>query len=80
MNTIRNNPNLATDFVNEEINVETVRKSFVRINVFHDSLSYTLSEETPQWDAFSLIASIGGNLGLFLSLNLLSFFSKSLQL
>jgi hypothetical protein len=72
VNTIKNNPNLASDFVTEEINAETARKSFVRINVFYQSLSYTMSEEAPQWDGFSLIANIGGNLGLFMGV---SFFS-----
>ncbi len=72
VNTVKNNPNLASDFVTEVINAETVRKSFVRINVFYESLSYSMTEETPQWDIFSLVANIGGNLGLFLGV---SFFS-----
>jgi len=74
VNKIKNNPNLASDFVSEEINAETVRKSFVRINVFYESLSYTMSEEAPQWDGFSLIANIGGNLGLFMGVSFFSIF------
>jgi hypothetical protein len=69
---IKNNSNLASDFVTEEINVDTVRNSFVRLYVFYESLSYTVSEEAPQWDVFSLTANIGGNLGLFMGV---SFFS-----
>jgi len=72
VNKIKDNPNLAVNFVAEAINAETVRKSFARINVFYESLSYTVSEEAPQWDGFSLIANIGGNLGLFMGV---SFFS-----
>ena len=72
VNKIKNNPNLASNFVAEEINAETVRKSFVRINVIYETLSYTISEEAPQLDGFSLVANIGGNLGLFISV---SFFS-----
>ena len=72
VNKIQINSNLALNFVTEQINVETVAKSFVRLNVFYDSLSYSITEEAPQWDAFSLIANIGGNLGLFLGV---SFFS-----
>ena len=37
--------------------------------IFYDSLSYTLSEETPQWDLCNLIANIGGNLGMFLGVS-----------
>jgi hypothetical protein len=69
---IKYNPNLASDFVTEEINAATAEKSFARISVFYESLSYTISQEAPQLDVFSLIANIGGNLGLFLGV---SFFS-----
>ena len=72
VNKIQNNSNLASNYVKQEINDETVAKSYVRINVFYESLSYLVSEESPQWDGFSLIANIGGNLGLFLGV---SFFS-----
>ncbi len=69
MTKIPNNSNLASNFVTQEINAMTVQKSFVRINVFYESLSYSVSEESPQWDGFSLIANIGGNLGLFLGVS-----------
>jgi hypothetical protein len=72
VNKIKYNPNLASDFVTEEINAATVKKSFARISVFYESLSYTISQEAPQLDVFSLIANMGGNLGLFLGV---SFFS-----
>ena len=69
---IQNNSNLAINYATQDINVEGVGKSIVRINVFYESLSYSISEELPQWDSFSLIANIGGNLGLFMGV---SFFS-----
>jgi hypothetical protein len=42
------------------------------LNMFYDSLSYILTTESPQWDAVSLLGSIGGNLGLFLGVSLFS--------
>jgi hypothetical protein len=48
-----------------------VKSSVVRVYVY-DSLSYTQSEEAPQIDIISLIANIGGNLGLFLGVSLFS--------
>ena len=69
---IKNNKNLCTFFVNTTITTESVRKSMVRIFVYYDSLSYTQSEEAPQIDIISLIANIGGNLGLFLGVSLFS--------
>jgi hypothetical protein len=69
---IKGNMNLSSDFISTSITNETVRKSMVRIFVNYDSLSYTQSEEAPQIDIISLIANIGGNLGLFLGVSLFS--------
>ena len=68
---IRNNQNLSSDFLNTSITNEMVKSSVVRVYVY-DSLSYTQSEEAPQIDIISLIANIGGNLGLFLGVSLFS--------
>jgi hypothetical protein len=69
---IRNNRNLSSDFLNTSITKETVKKSVARVYVYYDSLSYTESDEAPQIDLVSLIANIGGNLGLFLGVSLFS--------
>ncbi len=69
---IRNNRNLSSDFLNTSITKETVKKSVARMYVYYDSLSYTESDEAPQIDIISLIANVGGNLGLFLGLSLFS--------
>ena len=69
---IRNNANLSSDFVNKSINAETAKQSVIRVFVYYDSLSYTQIDEAPQIDLVSLIANIGGNLGLFLGVSLFS--------
>jgi hypothetical protein len=69
---IQKNANLSSDFISKSITNETVQKSMVRVFVNYDSLSYTQSEEAPQIDIISLIANIGGNLGLFLGVSLFS--------
>ena len=74
ISSIKSNSNLSNDFINRTLDVATAEKSFVQLNIFYDSLSYTLTEESPQMDAVSLLGSIGGNLGLFLGV---SFFSLS---
>ena len=43
------------------------------MNIFYDNLSYTQTSEIPQMDLITLLAYIGGNLGLFLGLNAFSF-------
>jgi hypothetical protein len=71
---IRKNAKLSSDFNTSpsSIDTETARQSIVKLNVYYDTLSYTTSEDFPQWDIISLIASIGGNLGLFLGVCMFS--------
>ena len=69
---IQKNANLSSDFINRSIDSSTAEESFVSVNVFYESLSYTLSNETPQMDGVSLFGSIGGNLSLFLGVSLFS--------
>jgi hypothetical protein len=54
------------------VSVVKARESFVSINIYYDSISYTLSTESIQMDFVSLIAAIGGNLGLFLGVSAFS--------
>ena len=73
INEIQQNPQLNLDFINRSIQDENViSKSVVKLNIFYDSLSYTNYEESPQWDIITLVASIGGNLGLFLGVCMFS--------
>ena len=69
---ILNNSNLLSDYINRTIDANTARESFVKVNLFYSSLSYTSTNETPQMDLVSLLASIGGSLGLFLGVSVFS--------
>ena len=71
---IKSNLNLQSDFVNNVIDIMAVEKSIAFVNVFYDSLSYTLTTESPQIDGIKLYADIGGNLGFYLGVSLFSFF------
>ena len=64
--------NLSSGFLTLPISPEKALESFVSLNVFYESLSYSLTIESPQLDLFSLLASIGGNLGLILGVSLFS--------
>jgi hypothetical protein len=86
---IKKKSKLASDFVKSNVTPDVAKQSVARVVIFYESLSYKLSEETPQWLLSNLIASIGGNLGLFLGVSSfsiceiittlieLSFFGKS---
>ena len=71
---IKENEKLKNDFVTRTLNAESAKDSGIHINVFYDSMSYILSEESPQMDVVSLLANIGGNLGLFLGVSVFSLF------
>jgi hypothetical protein len=72
--SIKSKPNLYSDFIvdNRTLDAETARQSIVKLFVYYESLSYALSEQSPQIDFVTLLASIGGNLGLFLGVSLFS--------
>ena len=72
VNRIQNNTNLAADFINRPINAENAEKSVVKINIFYSSLSYSNSIESPYMDSETLLGQIGGTLGLFMGISLLS--------
>jgi len=70
---IKDNLNLASDFVSRDVMSSSVsRESFVDVTLFYESLSYIHSTESPQMDIVSLLAAIGGNLGLFLGVSVFS--------
>jgi hypothetical protein len=71
---IKGNKNLSADFINRSIKSETIARSIVKMNIFYESLSYTLVTESPKMNGVSLLASIGGSLGLFLGVSTFSLF------
>ena len=70
---INENENLRKDFVKRTLNEKTARESVIKVNLYYDSLSYELSTESPKMTLADLLASIGGNLGLFMGMSLMSF-------
>ena len=75
LETLKERKSLLADFSNPtEITQEIAKESFVTVNIFYDSLSYSVSTESPQMDVISLLANIGGNLSLFLGVSVFSLF------
>ena len=69
---INENKNLSSDFSYKPLSAEQAEKSFLNVRISYDSLSFTLSTESPKLDLVSLLANIGGTLGLFLGVSALS--------
>lgn len=75
LDVINERPNLLADFSSmskSRTNLEKARKSFVYLYLSYDSLSYISSQERPNMEIVSLLANVGGNLGLFLGVSVLS--------
>ena len=76
-NTYKNNFGLKTIYLNDSasttLTYEMVKKTTAMVNVFYGSLDYTLVEESASLTFDMLVANIGGNLGLFTGMSLLSF-------
>ena len=72
VDAIVENANLKEDFVTNDVDISKARDSIAPVNVYYDSLGYTYTTETPIYNTISLLASFGGNLGLFLGINMFS--------
>ena len=68
---IQSNANLLSDFVERNLTIESAKDSFTFALLYYNSNSYTLSTETPSMDVVTLLATIGGTLGLFLGVSLM---------
>ena len=51
----------------------SITKNCLYLNVFYDDLSTTYTTELPALTAVSLFGNIGGNLGLFIGISILTF-------
>ncbi len=71
---IRKKSNLLNDYVTHGVDKEMAAKSIVRLAISYDSLAYDIIEETVKLKLVDLIASIGGNLSLFLGMSIFSIF------
>ena len=69
---INENEKLSSDFDITPIDARMAQQSIAQISVFYYSLTYISSFETPKMDIVSLLASIGGNLSLFMGVSFLS--------
>ena len=57
-----------------QVTYETIKESTLGVSVYFDALESTNIEESPQIEFVDLIAGIGGTLGLFLGISVLSLF------
>jgi hypothetical protein len=63
---------LSSDFISSPITDVTASNKFVQFFAYYDSLSFTSSEDSPSMDIVAFLGNIGGTLGLFLGICVLS--------
>lgn len=61
-----------TDLNNKMLASSIVRENLIRLNIFVDSLSITEFKKVPTYGIFDLLADIGGTLGLWLGVSVLT--------
>lgn len=67
--------NFAEDFFNKNVDSENASKSVSRVYIFYDNLAYSKSIETvTSGSMLDLMANVGGIMGLFLGVSVLSLF------
>ncbi|CAF0708693.1 unnamed protein product [Brachionus calyciflorus] len=73
LNYIKNKTNILSK-INEFYNEGNISKSALIANIFYDELDYSVIEQVPAVSFDYLISNIGGNLGLFIGVSVLSLF------
>jgi hypothetical protein len=57
---------------NETLSLEDKSNSIIKFNIYYDSLSYTVTTESAAMDVVALLSNMGGTLGLFLGVSVLT--------
>ena len=73
MDLIRKRKNYLSKYDNETLSDESIKRGIVKLNIYYDSLSYTQITESAKMNKVSLLASIGGFMGMFLGMSLMTF-------
>ena len=60
------------NITNETWSLDEVKSNIITFNIYYNSFSYSITTETPSLDVISLLAYIGGTLGLFLGVSVLT--------
>ena len=69
---IKANPVFSSDFTSTPIDEATASDKFVELRIYYDSLTYMMSIDSPIMDIVTFLSNIGGTLGLFLGVSVLS--------
>ena len=69
---IKSNNAFESKYDENELTIADITDDIVKLNVYYESLTYTLSEESVSMNLVGLFASIGGFMGSFLGMSLMT--------
>jgi hypothetical protein len=69
---VLNHPGFKSKYDEKEMSLEDVENGIVKLNIYYDSLTYTESTESVSINFVSLFSSIGGFMGLFLGMSVMT--------
>ena len=72
IDVIQSKANFRSQYDNKTLDTSKVLKRLLRVNIFYDSLSYTQITESVSMNGVSLLAAIGGFMGMFLGMSLMT--------
>jgi hypothetical protein len=73
INELKTKKEITSKFINpSNVSDEDIASSVVKIRIYYDKMSYRLLKEVPKVSELSLISNIGGTMGLFLGISLLT--------
>ena len=73
LDLIKKRKRFESKYDSETLSDENIRQGLVKLNIYYDSLSYTQITESAKMNKVSLLASIGGFMGMFLGMSLMTF-------
>ena len=68
----KENTAFKSKFDEEEITLKMVKEGLTKLNIYYDSLTYTEMTESISMNSVSLLSSIGGFMGMFLGMSLMT--------
>ena len=72
MDVVKSRTNFLSKYDNKTLDTQLVLNKLSRVNIFYDSLSYTQITESVSMNLVSLLAAIGGFMGMFLGMSLMT--------
>ena len=69
---IKNNSAFSSKYDEDELTIDFIADDIVKLNIYYESLTYTLTEESVSINLVSMFSSIGGFIGMFLGMSIMT--------